>query len=172
MSRNTGLASVGGALVLSALQGMEANAVRHARHDVLLRVDRSLVHARRQVTHASRTATMLVGVALVAYVVKDQRRARIEARATADAEPTLAARVKCQFRRVTDLIATDVRFVTARLIPKASVLAPLDRVGPRARWPSDLAATLGRNEQTMRAATGAPDAESVTHPGLQRSNPA
>lgn len=136
MSRNAGLATVGGALLLSALQGMEANAVRHTRHDVLFRVDRKLLQTRRQVRHLSTTVTMLVGGALVAYVVKDQRRARIEARAsqaTADAGSVLAARVRFQIRRVTDLIATEVRFVTARAVPSSASghpLAPASRRVP------------------------------------------
>src|SRR5688572_2161249 len=81
MSRNAALATVGGALFMSALERMEANAVRETRRNVMRRVDHSVAHARHHVARASTTATLLVGAAVVAYVVNDHRRARVQSRA-------------------------------------------------------------------------------------------
>ena len=95
MSRNAALATVGGALFVSALERMEANAVRETRRNVLRRVEHSVARARRHIAHASTTATLLVGAAVVAYVLNDHRRARVQARAsesTADLGDPLSQR--------------------------------------------------------------------------------
>ena len=116
MNRNASLAHVGGALLVSAFHGMESNAVRDTRRDVLRRVDRSLAHAHRQAANVSTTATLLVGVGLVAYVVKDQRRSRIEARASrAAADGTdrrlLPPLVTTQLHRLAELVEDDLRLL-------------------------------------------------------------
>ena len=131
MSRNANLAHVGGALLVSAFHGMESNAVRDTRRDVLRRVDRSLAHAHRQAANVSSTATLLVGVGLVAYVVKDQRRSRIEARASravADRADRrlLPSQMTKQLRKLTELVEADVRLLHTH-INRAGRLADPDR---------------------------------------------
>ena len=98
MSRNATLATVGGALLVSALERMEANVVRETRRNVLRRVDHSMANARHRVTRSSTALTLLVGAAAVAYVLHDHRRASAKGRAS---ESTVALDDEFQRQGVT-----------------------------------------------------------------------
>ena len=63
------------------------------------------------------TAALLVGVALVAYVVNDRRRDEALAIADDADRSVLAARITNQLRRLTERLAADVRSVTTRATP-------------------------------------------------------